>query len=174
MLGALLLVGTGIQMAGQAFGAYNALKQSKYQQDVANYAAKYSEAAQKIDEERLKRNIRQVVSAQRTATAAQGFEQAGTPQELELETQMLGDIDMAILRMSGGIERLRLKTGGTMARAEGAGLAAGLMGRASGTGLNTLLSYGTRAGWLGPSQTSGAQSLSAVNSGFKNRMGGYL
>ena len=173
MLGALLLVGTGMQMASQSYGAWSALKQSKYQQDIANYASRYSAAAQKIDEERLKRNVRQVVSSQRASTAAQGFEQVGTPQELEIETQMLGDIDMALLRMSGGIERLRLQTGGTMARAQGAGLAAGLMGRAGGSGLNTLLSYGTRAGWLGPSQTTGG-SLSAINSGYKNRMGGYL
>lgn len=148
MLGALMLIGTGMQMASQSYGAYSALKQGKYQQDIAKYAARYSEATQKIDEERLRRNIRQVVSSQRASTAAQGFENIGTPQELEIETQNLGDIDMAILRMSGGIERLRLKTGGTMARAEGAGLAAGLMSRAGGAGMNTLLTYGKRAGWV--------------------------
>jgi hypothetical protein len=173
MLGALLLVGTGMQMASQSYGAWSALKQSQYQQDIAKYAARYSAAAQKIDEQRLKRNVRQVVSSQRSATAAQGFENTGTPQELEIETQMMGELDMALLRMSGGIERLRLQTGGTMARAEGYGLAAGLAGRAAGTGLNTLLTYGTRAGWFNKDQSLGS-SLSATNSAYKNKMGGYL
>ena len=118
-------------------------------QDVLRYQADYEKAASEISVAKLQRNIGQVKSAQRAQTAASGFAQAGTPQELEIDTDIQGEIDIAILRSAGGIEQLRLQNAGTMARAQGYGVAAGLYQRGFGSILNTsMVAGGARSGWF--------------------------
>ena len=147
----LLLGGTALRIFSNMKGAKEAIKQSKYQRDIIGYESKYLEAAQKIEEEKLRRNVRNVISAQRAATAAAGFQGGvGTPLELEIATEIQGDIDMALLRAAGNIEQLRLNTEGRVARAEGHGIASGLYGRASAIGIDTLLSSAARHGWFKP------------------------
>ena len=64
----IMLAGSAIQGAGGAFGASQALKQSKYQQDILRYQEDYVKAAAEIGVEKVKRNVGQVKSAQRAAT----------------------------------------------------------------------------------------------------------
>jgi hypothetical protein len=143
----IMLAGSAMQAGGSAFGARQALKQSRYQRDILRYQADYQSALNEINVERVKSGVARTKSAQRAATAASGF-QAGDSAELEIDTEMQGEIDVALLRMSGGIENLRLRTAGTMAMAQGQGVAAGLNQRAFGSLLNTGMNYGTREGWF--------------------------
>ena len=151
-----MLAGSAMQAGGSAFGASQALKQSKYQQDILKYQADYERAAAEINVERVKRQVGQVISSQRAATAASGF-QSSDSLEANIDTQLQGDIDIAILRSAGGIEQLRLSTAGTMARAQGYGVAAGQYQK----GFNSLLSTGmgaaSRQGWFTPASTTGAK-----------------
>ena len=148
----IMLAGSAMQAGGSAFGASQALKQSKYQQDILRYQADYEKAAAEISVEKVKRQTGQIKSAQRAATAASGF-QSGDATELNIDTDIQGDIDIAILRSAGGIEQLRLQNSGTMARAQGYGVAAGLYQRGFGSLLNTGMSVGSRQGWFEPSTT---------------------
>ena len=69
-IGTMLLIGGGaIKTGAGIYGGYSAIKQGKYQQDILQYQAKYVEAASKIEEERIRRHLRQVLGAQRAATA---------------------------------------------------------------------------------------------------------
>ena len=149
----IMLAGSAIQAGGSAFGASQALKQSKYQQDILRYQADYERAAAEIAVEKVKRNVGQVKSAQRAATAASGF-QSGDAAELNIDTDLQGEIDIAILRSAGGLEQLRLQNAGTMARATGYGTAAGLYQRGFGSLLNTGMNVGSRQGWFEPSTTA--------------------
>lgn len=153
-LGELLLIGSGaIKVGANIFGGIQAIKQSKYQQDILQYQAKYLQSAQKIEEEKIRRNVRQIISAQRAATAASGFvPDVGTPLELQVDAEIQGDIDIALLRQAGSIEQLRLMTQGHMARAEGYGISSGLYWKAGAAGLDTLLSIGSRHGWFKPAE----------------------
>lgn len=153
-LATLMLLGGGaIQAGSQMFGAAEALKQSKYQQDILNYQARYIDAATKIEEAKIDREVKRTISAQRAQTAASGFQaDSGTPLELQIDTEMQGAIDKAILRQSGGLEKLRLQTAGRMTRAQGYGQAAGLYGGAAGSLLNTGMIYGAREGWFSPKE----------------------
>jgi hypothetical protein len=141
----LMLAGSAIQGAGGMFGASQALKQSKYQKDILGYQARYVEAANEIGVEKIKRNVSQVKSAQKAQTAASGF-QSGDAAELNIDADLQGEIDIAILRQAGGMEQMRLQTAGTMARAEGYGQAAGMYAKTFGSLLNTGMSMGYRAG----------------------------
>jgi hypothetical protein len=143
----IMLAGSAMQAGGSAFGASQALKQSKYQQDILRYQANYERAAAEISVEKVKRQVGQTISAQRAATAASGF-QSSDSLEQNIDTQIQGDIDIAILRSAGGIEQLRLQNAGTMARAQGYGVAAGLYQRGFGSLLNTGMAAGTRGGWF--------------------------
>ena len=147
----MLIAGGAIRAGANIFGGYSAIKQGKYQQDILQYQAKYVEAAAKIEEERIRRELRRVLGAQRAATAAAGFQpDAGTPLELQIASEMEADIDIALLRQAGSMEQLRLATQGYAARAEGYGLGAGLYFKAGGSALETLLSQGARHGWFEP------------------------
>lgn len=150
-----MLAGSAMQAGGSAFGAAQALKQSKYQQDIFDYAAKYEKSAREIDVAKLRNNVAQTISAQRAATAASGFQaDSGTALELQIDTEMQGEIDISILRMAGGIEQLRLQNAGTMSRAQGYGVAAGLYQRGFGSLLNTGMSVGSRTGWFEPASST--------------------
>jgi hypothetical protein len=162
----IMLAGSAIQAGGGVFGASQALKQSKYQQDILGYQARYVEAANEINVEKVKRNVAQTISAQRAQTAASGFQpDTGTPLELQIDTQLQGEIDIALLRQSGGIEQLRLQNSGTMARAQGYGVAAGLYGQAAGSLLSTATSMGNRLGWFATDDTEAAEKAKV----FSNR-----
>jgi hypothetical protein len=146
-----MLAGTAVQSAGGAFGASQALKQSKYQQDILDYQGRYVQAAKEIEVEKVKRNVGQVISSQRAQTAASGFQaDTGTPLELQVQSQLEGEIDIAILRSAGGMEQMRLQTAGTMARATGYGQAAGMYAKTFGSLLNTGMSLSNRAGAFSP------------------------
>lgn len=149
----IMMAGSAIQSGSSVFGAQEALKQSKYQQDILDYQASYDRAANEIAVEKVKRQVKQTTSSQRAATAASGF-QSGDAAEVNIDTELQGEIDIAILRQSGGLEQLRLQNAGTMARAQGYGVAAGLYGKAAGTLLNTGMAYGTREGWFAPSTST--------------------
>ena len=151
----IMLAGSAMQAGSQAYGATQSLKQSKYQQDILDYQAKYVGAAAKIEEAKIDKRISQTKSAQRAAAAASGFQSyAGTDLELQIDTDIQGAIDKAILRQAGGIEQLRLRNAGTMTRAQGYGVAAGLYGGASGSLLNTGMFLGARQGWFQPSTSA--------------------
>jgi hypothetical protein len=160
----IMLAGSAIQGAGGAFGASQALKQSKYQKDILGYQARYVEAANEIGVEKIKRNVGQVKSAQKAQTAASGF-QSGDAAELNIDADLQGEIDIAILRQSGGMEQMRLQTAGTMARAEGYGQAAGMYAKTFGSLLNTGMSMGYRGGMF--NTTAGTTtSTSLLSSGY--------
>lgn len=141
----IMLAGSAIQAGGGMFGASQALKQSKYQQDILKYQADYVKAAAEIGVEKVRRNVGQVKSSQRAAMAASGF-QSGDAAELNIDADIQGEIDIALLRQAGGMEQMRLQTAGTMARSEGYGQAAGLYAKTFGSLLNTGMSMGYRAG----------------------------
>jgi hypothetical protein len=154
----IMLAGSAIQSGSQLYGANQALKQSKYQQDILRYQANYVDAATKIEEAKIDRQVKQTISAQRAGSAASGFQaDTGTNLELQIDTEMQGAIDKAILRQTGGLEKLRLQTAGTMTRSQGYGQAAGLEAGAFGSLLNTGTSLGSRQGWFQSSSTTGTK-----------------
>lgn len=149
----IMLAGSAMQSGGGMFAASQALKQSKYQQDIYRYQEDYVKAAKEIEVEKVRRRVGQVISSQRAATAASGFQSADSL-ELNIESELQGDIDISILRSAGGLEQLRLSTAGRMARAEGYGQAAGYTQKAFGTLLGTGTWAGNRAGWFAPASTT--------------------
>lgn len=152
----IMLAGSAIQAGGSAYGASQSIKQSKYQQDVLRYQADYEAAAAEINVAKLQQSVAQTKSAQKAATAASGF-QSGDATEAMIDTDIQGEIDTAILRMSGGIEQLRLQNAGTMARAQGYGVAAGLYGQGGKSLLSGAMNYGTREGWFASSSSTGTK-----------------
>lgn len=147
----LLYLGSGLQIASNVFGAKQAIDQGKYEADILRYQARYLDAQKRIEEARIKRTLRQTLSTQKAATAASGFRtDVGTPIDIQIDSEMQADLDIALMRSAGSMEQLRLNTQAHMARAEGYGMAAGLYSRALGAGVDTLLSYGSRHGWFEP------------------------
>jgi hypothetical protein len=160
----IMLAGSAMQTGGGMFAASEALKQSKYQQDILRYQEDYVRAAKEIEVEKVKRRVGQVISSQKAATAASGFQTADAL-ETSIETAIQGDIDIALLRQAGGMEQLRLSTAGHMARSEGYGFAAGQYQRAFGNLLSTGTWAGNRAGMFSSEGTPASTSLLASGYG---------
>ena len=148
--GLMLMIGGGLLSAGaSAYGGLMAAKQGKYAADILEYQAKYVDAVSKIETAKIDLARDKTLSAQKAATAASGIRtDVGAPLEVAAETEIMADIDKQILRMSGGIEKLRYQTQASMAKAQGYGIGSALYARATGSLLDTAASYGQRAGWF--------------------------
>ena len=64
------------------------------------------------------------------------------------QEKILADIDKNILRMSGGIEKLRYQTQASMAEAQGLGVGSAMFAKSTGSLLDSAAMYGKRAGWF--------------------------
>jgi hypothetical protein len=151
----ILLLAQGAQMAGSAYGALSAVKNSKYAADIADYHAKYVSTINQIEAGKLARYRDQVISSQRAAFGASGIAAYDeTTKELEIETKLLYGIDAEILKINGSIEALRYSMEGQMNRAGAYSTAAQFGAQGFGSLLSAVGSYGDRAGWFRPSQPS--------------------
>lgn len=148
--GLMLMLGGGLLSAGgSAYGGLMAVKQGKYAADILDYQAKYIEAANKIDIAKIDMARDKTISAQLAQTAASGIRtDVGAPLEIQAETEILADIDKQLLRQAGGIEKLRYQTQAHMAKAQGYGTGSAMYARATGSLLDTAMSYGQREGWF--------------------------
>ena len=162
--GTAALVGIGMfrQIVGM-WTSQQSIKQSKYQQKILKYQSDYLNAAQKIEEEKIKRDVRRVIGSQKAATAASGFQGGfGTSLALEIDTEIQGDLDIALLKQSGSIDQLRLKVAGRMTRAGGYGVASGISGQTTAQGWDTLLTIGNRYGWFDRKKQESTQSTTSA------------
>lgn len=147
----IMLIGSAVQSGGSMFGSLLAKKQSKYASDIAEYNARYIDAASRIEEAKIDRYAAQVKSAQKAATAASGIRtDVGAPVEIEVETDILADIDKNILRISGGIEKIRYGIEARMGKAQGLAASSTMQAQGFGSLLSSTVSYGNRAGWFAP------------------------
>lgn len=150
--GLLMFIGGGLLSAGGSmFGGMQAAKQGKYAADILKWQARYVDAATKIEEAKIERTKRQTISAQRASTAASGIRtDVGAPLDVEIETEIMADIDKNILRMSGGIEKLRYQTQSHLARAQGYGQSSAMYAQGFNSLLSTGLGLAERQGWFAP------------------------
>lgn len=145
----LMLGGTLLSSGSSAFGGALAIKQGKYAQDILDYQARYLQAANKIEAAKIDLEKKKTLSAQKAQTAASGIRtDVGAPVEVAAETELLADIDKNILKITGGIESLRLQTQGTLARAHGYAAGATQYAQGFGSLLSSAMSYGQRNGWF--------------------------
>lgn len=154
----LMLGGTLLSAGSSAYGAGLSIKQGKYSQDVLEAQAKYLQAAYKIDEAKIELDKKRTLSSQKAQTAASGIRtDVGAPVEVAAETERMADIDKNILRISGGIDSLRLQTQGQLARAQGYAAGATQYAQGAGSLLSTAMAYGQRSGWFDSKPGSGKQ-----------------
>lgn len=135
----LMFAGTALSAGGNAYGAAQTVKQARYAQKVNEAAGRYAKSRGEYEATKLERLGRQVVSAQRAAAAASGFQSGqGTNAEIQAETEILNEIDVAMVRQAGSMEQLQFEVMGKQQMAAGYGTASALYAR----GANSLLQGG--------------------------------
>ena len=109
----LMLGGSMLSSGGSAFAAAQTVKQGRYAREVNQYAADYAKTRGEFEATKLRRVGEQVISAQRAATAAAGFQpDTGTALELQVESQILNDMDIAMVRQAGSMEAVQFEVMG--------------------------------------------------------------
>lgn len=133
----LMFAGSMMGGAGNAAAAAGSVKQARYASQINNYAASYTRARAEYEATKLERMGQQVISAQRASAAASGFQPGqGTNLDIQLETEILNEIDVAMVRQAGSMESLQFEVMGRQQMAAGYGQASALYAR----GANSLLS----------------------------------
>jgi hypothetical protein len=129
------IIGLGFQLSA----ARSAERTAGYQADIISYNTRYVDAKVKLEQARIDRETRQIIGAQRAQTAAGGIApDIGTPAEFQAESRIMADIDKALVRISGGMERLNITTNALLTRAGGASEASRYYGGATATSLDYL------------------------------------
>jgi len=135
----IMALGSIIGLGYQLSAARSAERTAGYQADIISYNARYVDAKVKLEQARIDRETRQIIGAQRAQTAAGGIApDIGTPAEFQAESRIMADIDKALVRISGGMERLNITTQAMLTRAGGASEASRYYGGATATSLDYL------------------------------------
>ena len=128
-------IGGGFLSAGADwYSAITAIKTSKYAADILKYQAAYIDAVTELNVTKKKRELKKIIGSQRVRTAAANImPDVGTPMELQVESEILNEIDVALIRISGSMEKVGMQAQAYEKEIAGYGRAAKHFGRASGT-----------------------------------------
>lgn len=128
-------IGGGFMSAGADwYSAITALKTSKYAADILKYQAAYIDAVTELEVSKKKRELKKIIGSQRVRTAAANImPDVGTPMELQIESEILNEIDIALIRISGSMQKIGMQGQAAEKIIAGYGQAAQHFGRASGT-----------------------------------------
>ena len=133
--GNMMSIGGGLVSAGADwYSAITAIKTSKYAADILEYQAAYIDAVTELEVSKKKRELKKIIGSQRVRTAAANImPDVGTPMELQIESEILNEIDIALIRISGSMQKVGMQ--GQAAETEIAGYshAAQYFGRSAGT-----------------------------------------
>ena len=155
------IIGVGFNIKA----AQSAERTAGYQADIISYNSRYVDAKVELEQARIDRDLKHIIGTQRAQTAARGImPDIGTPLELQAESRVMADIDKALVRISGGMERLNISTQSLLTRAGGASEASRYYGGATAGSLDYLGNLLNRHG----SSISGLLKPAA-----KTRPGGY-
>ena len=130
-----MMVGGSFLSAGADwYSAYNAIKMSKYASSLLDYQARYIDAVTELEVAKKKRELKKIIGSQRVITAASNImPDVGTPMELQVESEILNEIDIALLRISGSMQKVGMQAQAYEKEIAGYSQAAQHFGRATGT-----------------------------------------
>ncbi len=128
-------IGGGYLSAGADwYSAITAIKTSKYAADILKYQAAYIDAVTELEVSKKKRELKKIIASQRVRTAAANImPDVGTPMELQVESEILNEIDIALIRISGSMQKVGMQGQAAEKEIAGYGQAAQHFGRATGT-----------------------------------------
>jgi len=112
-------VGAGVTASSQmAAGDYNAAIAEQNAQ-LAEKDAESALALGVVEENRYRRNVRQLQGSQATAIAANNLEQTGTPLDILTDTALIGEVDALTIRNNAIREAYGFSVDAANTRAQG-------------------------------------------------------
>ena len=145
--GSALTVGGGFISAGADFyAAWNALKTSDYAEDIAKYHARYIDVATELEVAKKKRELKKIIGSQRVRTAAANImPDVGTPLELQVESEILNEIDINLIRIAGSMQKVGVQGRAAQQVIAGYGQASRHFGRGAATLSDSFLTQRSRS-----------------------------
>jgi len=137
---AMSITGGYVSAGADWYSAITALKTSKYASDILKYQASYIDAVTELEVTKKKRELKKIIGSQRVRTAAANImPDVGTPMELQVESEILNEIDIALIRISGSMEKVGMQSQAYEKEIAGYGQAAQHFGRATGTLMDSMI-----------------------------------
>jgi len=137
---AMAIGGGFLSATADFYSAYTALKTSNYASEILKYQSAYIDAVTELEVAKKKRELKKIIGSQRVRTAAANImPDVGTPMELQVESEILNEIDIALIRVSGSMEKVGLQARASEQKIAGYGSAAQSFGRAAGTLTNSAI-----------------------------------
>jgi len=136
-----MTIGGGVLSAGADwYSAITALKTSKYAADIIKYQASYIDAVTELEVSKKKRELKKIIGSQRVRTAAANImPDVGTPMELQIESEILNEIDINLIRIAGSMEKIGVQGQAWEQEIAGYGQAAQHFGSAAATMTNSMI-----------------------------------
>lgn len=137
---AMMIGGSFLSAGADWYSAHNALKMSKYASSLLEYQSRYIDAVTELEVAKKKRELKKIIGSQRVITAASNImPDVGTPMELQVESEILNEIDIALLRISGSMQKVGAQAQAYEQEIQGYSQAAQHFGRATGTLTNSMI-----------------------------------
>ena len=148
---ALLMSGNLLSAGSDFYSAWSAIKTSKYASELLKYQSAYIDAVTEIEVAKKKRELKKIIGSQRARTAAANImPDVGTPMELQIESEILNEIDINLIRIAGSMEKIGLQGEAWEKEIAGYSQAAQHFGNIASTMTNSMITqlkrtpYGTR------------------------------
>ena len=141
-----MMIGGNMLSAGSDFyGAWSALKTSEYASDILKYKSAYIDAVTEIEVAKKKRELKKIIGSQRVRTAAANImPDVGTPMELQIESEILNEIDINLIRIAGSMEKIGAQGQAWEQKIAGYGQAAQHFGSAAATMADSMITQTRR------------------------------
>ena len=153
---AMSIGGGTLSASADWYSAITALKTSKYAADIIKYQAAYIDAATELEVSKKKRELKKIIGSQRVRTAAANImPDVGTPMELQVESEILNEIDIALIRIAGSMQKVGMQGQAAEKEIAGYGVAAQHFGRATGTLTDSMITQLKRQPKKAPKIPSG-------------------
>jgi len=136
---AMMIGGSMLSAGADFYSAWSALK-SSYASQILKYKAAYIDAVTEIEVEKKKRELKKIIGSQRMQTAASNImPDVGTPMELQIESEILNEIDINLIRIAGSMEKVGLAGEAYQQKITGLSTAGQHFARGSATALNSMI-----------------------------------
>jgi len=114
-----LIAAAVIAAAGSVYSGEQSRKAASQNADIQEQAAANAEAKAKYDEERHRKSVDKLLSAQRALYGKSGLDMSGSPLLVMEDTAAQGELDALAIRYGGSVAAAQQRSAANLSRMEG-------------------------------------------------------
>jgi hypothetical protein len=137
-------IGAAIAVAGAVYSGEQSRKAASQNADIQEQAAANAEAKAKYDEERHRKSVDKLLSAQRALYGKSGLDMSGSPLLVMEDTAAQGELDALAIRYGGSVTAGQQRSAANLSRMEGSSAQTSSYFKAGSSLLTGASAYGSK------------------------------